>query len=172
MSIVLGPRLVPALVPAPLWGRSVYQILRATRRGGAWKRLRADVLARADGACHVCGEHQDRFMVCHEVWDYDDDAGVAMLVDFALNCWGCDAATHPGCAGPTGRRETARAQLEKVNGMTAEEVQALLDAAVEEWARRSQRAWTVVVSAELCQRYPVLVGLFDDDAGSEEKAQP
>lgn len=80
-------------------------------------------------------------MVCREVWDYDDEASVATLVDFALNCWGCDAATHPGCAGLTGRKEAARAQLEKVNGMSAEEVEALLDAAGEEWARRSQVDW-------------------------------
>ena len=100
-------------------------------------------------------------MVCHEVWDYDDEAGVATLVDFALNCWGCDAATHPGCAGLTGRKEAARAQLEKVNGMSAEEVEALLDAAGEEWARRSQVDWTVVVAPELTERYPVLVALFD-----------
>jgi hypothetical protein len=110
-------------------------------------------------------------MVCHEVWDYDDNAGVAKLVDFALNCGGCDAATHYGCAGLTSRRETARAQLEKVNAMTREEVQALLDAAGEEWAQRSQRRWTVTVAAELCERYPVLVGLFDDDVGDDERRQ-
>jgi hypothetical protein len=170
MSTDVGPRLAPALVPAPLWGRSVYQLLRGTRRGGDWKRLRADVVARAGGDCHICGEHQDRFMVCHEVWDYDDDAGVATLVDFALNCWGCDAATHPGCAGLTGRRETARGQLEKVNGLSAEEVEDLIAAAREEWTRRSQQRWTVAVSDELCRRYPVLVGLFDDS--NDEKGAP
>lgn len=149
---------------APVWGRSVYQVLRATSRGGDWKRLRIDVVARAGGDCHICGEHQARFMVCHEVWDYDDDAGVATLVAFALNCWGCDAATHPGCAGLTGRGETARAQLEKINGMSAEEVEALMAATREEWARRSERAWTVRASAALCERYPVLDGLFADDS--------
>jgi hypothetical protein len=138
----VAPRLVPKPVPAPLWGRSVYQVLRATSRGGDWKRLRLDVVARAGGDCHICGEHQDRFMVCHEVWDYDDDADVATLVAFALNCWGCDAATHPGCAGLTGRGETARVQLERINGMSAEEVEALMAATWEEWARRSERAWT------------------------------
>jgi hypothetical protein len=56
------------------------------------------------------------------VWDYDDDAGVATLVAFALKCWACDAATHPGCAGLTGRSQTARAQLETVNAMTPDEV--------------------------------------------------
>ncbi len=110
-------------------------------------------------------------MVCHEVWDYDDDAGVATLMAFALNCWGCDAATHPGCAGLTRRKETARAQLQKVNAMAPDEVQALLDAAGEEWARRSLRPWTVAVAAELCERYPVLVGLFDNEAGHEEEGQ-
>jgi hypothetical protein len=35
-----------------------------------------------------------------------------------------------------------RAQLEKVNAMPREEVQALLDAAGEEWAERSQGRWT------------------------------
>jgi hypothetical protein len=55
--------------------------------------------------------------------------------------------------------------------MTPDEVQALLDAAGEEWARRSLRPWTVAVSAELCERYPVLVGLFDDEAGHDEEGQ-
>jgi hypothetical protein len=130
------------------------------------------VVARTGEDCHVCGEHQERFMVCHEVWEYDDDAGVATLVAFALNCWGCDAATHPGCAGLTDRRETARAQLEKVNGMSAEGVEVLLAAAGEEWAQRSQQPWTVAVSDELCQRYPVLVGLFDDEAGNDKRGGP
>lgn len=111
--------------------------------------------------CHVCGERPERFLACHEVWDYDDAAGVATLVDFALNCWACDAATHTGCAGRTGRKETARAQLQKVNRMSAEEVESLLAAAGEEWARRSQMGWTVEVARELTKRYPVLVGLFD-----------
>ena len=105
-------------------------------------------------------------MVCHEGCDYDDEASVATLVDFALNCWVCDAATHPGCAGLTGRKEAARAQLEKVNGMSAEEVEALLDAAGEEWARRWQVDWTVVVAPDLTERYPVLVALFDAGHGA------
>jgi hypothetical protein len=109
-------------------------------------------------------------MVCHEVWDYDDDAGVVTLVDFALNCSGCDAATHAGCAERTGRRETARSQLEKVNGLSAEEVEDLIATARKEWIRRSQQRWTVAVSDELCRRYPVLVGLFDDS--NDEKGSP
>jgi hypothetical protein len=65
----------PALVPAPLWGRSVYQLLRASRRSGAWKRLWADVLARANVGLPPSVESQERFMVCHKVWDYDDAVG-------------------------------------------------------------------------------------------------
>jgi hypothetical protein len=93
-------------------------------------------------------------------------------VAFALNCWECDAATHAGCARRTGRRETALAQLEKVNGMSAEEAQDLMDAVREQWDRRSQRTWTVAVSEELYRRYPVLVDLFDDDPGVNERGAP
>jgi hypothetical protein len=42
MSTDVGPWLAPVLVPATLRGRSVYQLQRATRRGGDWKRLSAD----------------------------------------------------------------------------------------------------------------------------------
>ena len=91
---------------------------------------------------------------------------LATLVDFVLNCGPCDAATHAGCAERTGRKETARTQLQKVNGMSAEEVERLLAAAGEEWSRRSQKGWTVEVALELTERYPVLVRLFD--AGPED----
>lgn len=169
MSTRLVPRLMPALVPAPLWGRSVYQILRATRRGGAWKRLRADVVDRAGGDCHVCGTHQDRFMVCHE--------GVGLR----RRRWrGHTRRLRPQLLGVRRRHPPRLRRAHRTQGDRsgpAREGQrhdrrggpGLLDVAGKEFVQRSLRPWTVTVSAELCQRYPVPVGVFDH--GNDEKAQ-
>jgi hypothetical protein len=78
---------------------------------------------------------------------------------------------HPGCAGVTRRKEAARGQLEKVNANDPRRGAALLDAAGEEWARRSLRPRIVAVSGELCQRYPMLVGLFNNATGHDQHGQ-
>ena len=79
------------LVPRPLWGVSLCRRL----KGARWDRLRAEVRTEAGGRCRCCGDETTR-MVCHEVWDYDEDAGCATLCAFRLICPECNLVTHRG----------------------------------------------------------------------------
>ena len=67
-------RLAPRLVPEPLWGISAARLL----RGAVWRRIRADALQEATGACVVCRDAREKGMVGDEVlglreWRRDAD---------------------------------------------------------------------------------------------------
>ena len=81
---------------SPIWGAVPCGYLSAHRlvRRPEWRLLRAQVLREAEGRCQACGEAQERFMVCHERWDYDDEADVATLGTLAILCHECNRATH------------------------------------------------------------------------------
>lgn len=98
-------------------------------------------------------------MVCHERWDYDDEAGVATLRSLAILCHDCNLATHAGMAGRIGRADQARERLMAVNGLSREEAEGVLAAALERWARRSERAWTTTVDPILLDRFPALAAV-------------
>ncbi len=153
-------KLAPELVPEPLWDLSAFRLL--TR--SAWKRVRARVLAEAGSCCSVCGASQAQGMVCHEVWNYDDTASVAALTGFAMLCTDCNLVHHMGRASQLGLADRALAHMAKVNGMTSEEVDALVDQAYDEWKRRSGRHWTMTVDQALRPQYPELKALEDASA--------
>jgi hypothetical protein len=103
-------------------------------------------------------------MVCHEVWNYDDTASVAALTGFAMLCTDCNLVHHMGRASQLGLADRALAHMAKVNGMTSEEVDALVGQAYDEWKRRSGRHWTMTVDQALRPRYPELKALEDASA--------
>lgn len=145
-------RLDYELVPKPLWGVSVYRALKGSR----WDRLRREVLEEAAGRCQCCGECRARGMVCHEVWDYNDDRGQATLVGFRIICPDCNFVTHRGMAGNIGLAEVADAHMALVNDLGIEEARRLYRDAFVVWAERSQRQWTAVIDPRLVERYPIL----------------
>lgn len=95
-------------------------------------------------------------MVCHEVWDYDDDAGCATLSAFRLICPDCNFVTHRGMAGNINLADHADAHMVRVNGITLDAAHRLYDQAHAQWADRSTRHWTVRIAPHLIERYPVL----------------
>lgn len=70
-------------------------------------------------------------MVCHERWEYDDDAGVATLRSLAILCHECNLATHAGMAGRIGRSDQVLERLMAVNGLSREKAEGVLAAALE-----------------------------------------
>lgn len=116
--------LTPALVPHPLWRKSVYNALPRKR----WEALRRTVQEAAANACIHCGAKYDSHMVCHEVWAYDDVKHVATLTAFEIVCRDCNSVLHLGKSlliggrkgdkGTADRGEQAVAQLMKVNRIT------------------------------------------------------
>jgi hypothetical protein len=146
----------PELIPEPLWNISAAALL--GRKSRAWREIRADALNDSGDACSACGgvTPGGKYMVCDELWDYDEQHGVATLASVRILCPACDSARHFERAGQLGKGADALATLARVNGISEEEARALQDDAVTQWKRRSRRSWTVRVSEELLLRYAVL----------------
>ena len=84
------PKLIPQLVPEPLPRFSANRLLRPSR----WAAIRSDALAPAGNRCSVCLREQDKGLICHEVWLYDDEAGLATLLQLAILCPACNFVHH------------------------------------------------------------------------------
>ena len=158
--------LTPALVPRPLWGRSVYNRLPRKQ----WESLRRTVLEVAANTCTHCAEQYDSHMVCHEVWTYDDVKHVATLTAFEIVCRDCDSVLHLGKSlligakkhdeGSAERGDQAVKQLMKVSGITKRQANTLIDDAFGRWMDRSKhKTWAVKIARELIERHPVLASL-------------
>lgn len=152
-------RLVPELVPKPLWGVSAYTLLRGTP---TWKHIREAALREAGHRCAVCGSagppagFTDRRLYCHEVWSYDDRTGVATLEGFRMLCSGCNAVVHLGRTSAVGQRQQALVHLSRVNRTSEPVAVRIADRAMQVWQRRSGRDWKITVSERLRAAYPEL----------------
>jgi hypothetical protein len=146
-------RLMPELVPRPLWGISAP---RALKKSTAWKVIREETIAEAGGRCQFCDT--DTQPECHDKWKYDDKKCVATLVGFEIRCKACHFATHIGRAmtlGPAYLQEAVE-QICKVNGCTVKNVDDILSVEMPLWEKRNKKKWTVVVAPPLLKRYPRL----------------
>jgi hypothetical protein len=153
--------LLPELVPAPLWGLSVYQL---SRKGAIprrlWATIRAATFAAAERRCAACGDRPEKFMVCDEVWNYDDPRRVAKLVGFQPLCPMCNFVKHIGRAGqvrPT--QDDLIEHMARVNRMDVKLALQMVVDASSEWSTRSEHRWRVVVDPVLLARYPALSAL-------------
>ena len=84
------------LIPEPAWEQSVKRRLSQYW----WRRLSRGVRQRADWRCEICGDPEDatqnRYLSCHERWDWQEDLGVQRLARLMALCVSCDAVTHLG----------------------------------------------------------------------------
>jgi len=156
---------VPALVPAPLWGKSVHNAL--TRKN--WRSLRQTVLEAAANTCRYCEAQYDSGMICHEVWAYNDEDYTATLIEFVMVCRDCNAVLHvgkslligdrKGSAGMLDRGEQAVQHLRNVNAITDQEARELIKDAFKTYSERSRRAWDIHIAAHIIEKHPLLAGL-------------
>lgn len=149
-------RLVPELVPEPLWGRSAFHALKGQK---SWKDIRQTVIDEADSSCSICGEKRDKDMCCHEVWDYDDSEHIATLVDFSLLCPLCHLTQHTGARGTVGGKDVlieTVGHLKRINNMTFKELFALFDFVEERWDERSKHKWNIRIDGKLSDKFPIL----------------
>lgn len=170
MSSTPELRLRPAPVPHPLWKRSVCNALGVKRK--AWRTIRQQVIDDAASTCEYCRAQYDKGMICHEVWDYDDQNHSATLIAFALVCRDCNFVLHPGLALEVGYRQEARAtgsiavqgeqavaHLAKVNGISHAEAMAILTRAFYEHSKRSRHTWQIGIAVHMVEKYPTLADL-------------
>lgn len=163
-------RLMPALVPRPLWGRSVYNELRRTKRRKQWDALRRVELEAAANTCARCSAQYPSHMVCNEIWEYDDEKHIATLKGFEIVCRDCDSVLHFGKSlviggkrgdeGTADRGDQAVKQLMKVNGITKRQAMKMIDDAFGQWMDRSEHeTWAIQIAPELVKKYEVLASL-------------
>jgi hypothetical protein len=135
-------KLVPDLIPAT----SFFKNLRTTLSSHEWDIVRFAIYRAANYRCQICGE-QVRVLDCHEVWEYDEKTGVQKLAGLLGICKDCHEVKHIGLAQMRGRMGQATDHMAKVNGMDRESTEAVIAEAFKIWRQRSQRKWTMDVSA-------------------------
>jgi hypothetical protein len=162
-------KLVPHLVPKPLWGKSAANLLKRA----AWERIRVNALELARRACQVCSSaaSANDSLTCHELWDYDDESGTATLVGLRMQCRNCDSAVHMGRAVRRGFGSAAIAQLVKVNRISAPEAKMLYGRAMGTWKQRNTKKWRIVVAKSLLERYPEMAALEQCAADPKHRAE-
>jgi hypothetical protein len=139
-----SPKLTVELVPRTCWFSNVRE--RVSRQ--EWDRIRSQTYENAGHRCEVCDGRGSKHPVeCHEVWEYDEPAGVQRLVRMIALCPACHEVKHIGLAGIKGRGDVARAHLAAVNGWTAAVASQYVDEAFALWRARSGREWSLDVSA-------------------------
>jgi len=151
--------LEPELIPEPLWGISAARLL--GRKSKAWREIRSGPLAAGGGACAACGETPPggKFMVCDELWSYDEQQETATLASVRILCPACDHARHFARAGQLGAGADALRALARVNGISEEKARAMQAETLKIWRKRSRLAWTVRVDQTLLDGYPALAVL-------------
>jgi hypothetical protein len=136
-----SPRLTIELVPTPCWGKSV----RARVSPHEWRRIQQVVFDRAGGKCQLCG--WQRGLHCHEVWRYDESAGVQALEGFLALCRFCHEVKHIGLASVHGRYHQALAHLARVNRWSKSWAAEYANRCFETHERRSRREWSQDLTA-------------------------
>lgn len=137
-----GGGLFVDLVPEPAWEQSVKH--RLSRYW--WRRLSRGVRQRADWRCEICGDPEDaaqnRYLSCHERWDWQEDLGVQRLARLMALCVSCDAVTHLGYYLIDHEDDTVpREHLENIRGWTPKQATLHIKQAWDLWRYRSEYRW-------------------------------
>lgn len=152
-------RLMPELVPKPLWKISLYRLLPRSQ----WESLRRSELALSGNRCAVCLAAGPG-LICHERWFYNDGQDLAVLVGFEIHCQDCDLVTHMGRAFMKGLGHRAIEQFCKQNSSKPELAIAVFEHALSTWRERNKKTWAVGFDDSVIAKYPMLAGLIEATA--------
>lgn len=135
-------KLTIELVPFSQWHKNLMHKMKRS----LWERIRAEVIARQEGRCAVCGALEGSRLQCHEVWEYDEEHLVQRLKGFVGLCAMCHFVKHLGLAGILAREgkldyEKVVRHFMEVNGCDLETFKQHRDEAFIEWTRRNRLKW-------------------------------
>ncbi len=128
------------LVPKPLWGKSLAQLLPRH----VWRQVREHVLAISSHRCVVCRSTGN--LVGDEVWAYDDATHVARLVSVRALCRMCHHVKHLGRSGRVLSQEEMDRVIQHalaVNECDRHTFATHVRQAGDVWKRRNKRRWTI-----------------------------
>jgi len=139
--------LLPELVPAPLWGKSL-----SRGHNSAFRHMRLDLYEEQQHKCAVCGVliEESRDALCHEVWDYDDKRLVQRLKGFQILCRNCSSIKHLGqLSAQVQKGLVSEEDFERivqhaltVNGISREVFEIAVSDIYLLWLLRSEHKWT------------------------------
>lgn len=136
-------KLTIELVPRSSWMNNVRAVLTAKQ----WDSLRRIVADKAWNVCEICGGVGPKHPVeCHEIWEYNEKAGIQKLAGMIALCPNCHSVKHFGFARISGREERALKHFMKINGLQKKEAEKAITAAFELWAKRSILEWKLDLS--------------------------
>lgn len=126
---------------------SFFVNLRTMLKPSQWDFIRKIVYTEAGNVCEICGGKGRKHPVeCHEKWEYDESTGIQKLVGLIALCPSCHAVKHAGFwINVKNQRHIVVNQLKKVNQITAEEANNLIEDAFKIWEYMSQRKWKVEI---------------------------
>ena len=134
------PYIRPWMVPQTSWGKNLRSLLEPEQ----WDIVRRKAYAAAGNRCRICGGRGPKWPVeADEGWDYDDDRGVQTLKGVIALCPDCHGIRHWGKTMIDGGEPAAFQRLMRINRWSRPEAQAAVDAAFEDWQRRSRLEWTI-----------------------------
>ena len=152
-------KLIPVLVPKPLWGINAHDLL----AWETWQRIRRDTFARDNHLCVIC--EQQLPLECHEVFSYNDNAGIAVLEKLESRCAECHACNHLGRLRKRSpdKFQHALVRIGRLNKMRPAEVILLVKNAFRVHSTQT-RPWDLKVAPDLLRSYPelaLLEGLYE-----------
>lgn len=140
------PPLTAELVPQTAWWSNV----RSNVSRAEWEKCKAYSKTKTNGVCIICGGVGDRYPTeAHEIWDYDDEAGVQTLVDIWPLCTMCHRVKHLGRTREHSTLEQWTRVIEhmqRVNGWDGATVERYIILQFEIWRMRSVMEWRLDVS--------------------------
>jgi hypothetical protein len=147
-------RLEPILIPRPLWGVNAHTLVSEE----CWQKIRRDTFLRDQNRCVIC--EQQKPLECHEIFSFDDDHGVAVLVRMESRCADCHACNHLGRLQKRNPAAFKRAlkYIGTINRIAPPEVVRLAKEAFRVHKTRT-RPWDMKVAQDLMLKYPELARL-------------
>jgi len=136
-------KLIPEMIPQT----SFFVNVRSMVSSAQWDILRKGCYKNAQYKCEICGGIGKKHPVeCHEVWQYDNDTAIQKLVRLIALCPACHEVVHIGLAGVRGRTQQAISHMIKVNGITKQQAEQLIDQSWQLWQQRNTIEWVLDIT--------------------------
>lgn len=134
-------RLTVDMVPRETRGKTLQALLPARE----WQRIRDQTFELYGKRCWTCG-YWKRWMECHEVWEFDEEAGAQRLLDVIPLCRACHGVKHwvtrlKYCRNVDLTFPRMIRHFLAINQITPEEARAHLREMWETQQRRDSRKW-------------------------------
>lgn len=136
-------KLTIELVPSSSWFDNVQSIVTKSE----WDSIRKKVYKKANYKCEICGGKGKAHPVeCHEIFEFDDQKLLQILIKMIALCPACHMVKHIGLAEVQGNFKKAIKHFIKINNVSKVEADLYIQDCFKTWAQRSKKKWKIDVS--------------------------